>query len=281
MPIFRYEYANIPLLHRFNARELLEGREFVSFDLGLSKEKVEFRGEKVIIRGIEVERNKLEAVARDKRDNIFLLLSNGEIQKTLFFNGKVYKLRLVGPCTAPTLEINGIHMHKIKEVTPWQDAEKKVKILDVKEKSVLDICTGLGYTAIHAKKLGAASILTIENDENVLRIAEFNPWSKELETIKVLLGDALKEVRKLSTESFDRVLHDPPREALARELYSRKFYSELFRVLRKNGKLFHYVGKPHMKKGRIFWKEVARRLEEVGFKNIRWVESVEGLICSK
>lgn len=172
-------------------------------------------------------------------------------------------------------------MHRIKGITPWEDSELKVKLLKVKGKKVLDICTGLGYTAILSLEFGAREVISIEKDENMLRMAEFNPWSKELEKIKIINDDALAVVNKFSPKSFDRVLLDPPREVLARELYSRKFYSEILRILKDDGKFVHYVGRPGVKKGKEFWKVVNKRLRQVGIRKVEYNEESRCLVVEK
>ncbi|MHA2358284.1 MAG: class I SAM-dependent methyltransferase, partial [Candidatus Heimdallarchaeaceae archaeon] len=74
-------------------------------------------------------------------------------------------------------------------------------------------------------------------------------------------------IRSLKADSFDVILHDPPRFSFAGELYSEEFYKELYRVLRKDGRLLHYVGKPGSKyRGKDFVKGVHNRLSNVGFK---------------
>ncbi len=259
-----YRYLSVPILHKYNALEILKGKTIVSLDLGLSKEGVKIAKEGVEIRGVFVEKQVLKKIAKDKQNNIFFVFEDG-IKKALFFHGAVYKLRLVAPNTAPTLEINGIHMHRIKGITPWEDAKQKVNALNPQSgEKVLDICTGLGYTAIHTHRR-ETHVISIEKDKNVLEMAELNPWSKELEKIEIYLSDAFEFVKKLENESFDAIIHDPPREALARELYSRSFYRELYRILKKGGRLLHYAGEP---KRRVtdFLFCTARRLEECGFK---------------
>ena len=63
------------------------------------------------------------------------------------------------------------------------------------------------------------------------------------------------------------MLHDPPRFALAGELYSLSFYTELARVLRRGGRLFHYTGAPNSRsRGRDLAAEVATRLRAAGFE---------------
>ena len=48
---------------------------------------------------------------------------------------------------------------------------------------VLDSGTGLGYTAITASKT-ADKVITIEFDENVIKISRLNPYSQDLLTKK-------------------------------------------------------------------------------------------------
>ncbi len=49
-------------------------------------------------------------------------------------------------------------------------------------------------------------------------------------------------------------------------MYSKDFYEDLYRVLRKNGLLFHYTGTPYSKrKGNSFQDNTMKRLVSVGF----------------
>lgn len=69
---------------------------------------------------------------------------------------------------------------------------------------------------------------------------------------------------------FDEVIHDPPRLSLASELYSLEFYKQLFRVLKANGKIYHYIGAPGSKNRKIsLSRNVAERLKQAGFKDIK------------
>ncbi len=276
---YEFQYRNVPILHKFNAIELLKGEKKVSLDLGLSKESVERKGEAFYIREIPVEKRILEKISKDKGTSIFFVFEYG-IKKALFFDRNVYKLRLVKPNTAPTLEINGIHMHKIKGLTPWEDAQEKVNALNLNgNERVLDICTGLGYTAIHAKKKGC-EVITVEKDRNVIEFAEYNPWSRDLEKIEIYITDALEFLTTLEKESFDVVIHDPPREGVARELYSRPFYQKIHSLLSYGGKLIHYVGRPQ-KRSRNIKKEVSKRLMDVGFKKIVFLDKIDCILTKK
>jgi predicted methyltransferase len=203
-----------------------------------------------------------------------------------FFNEKTKKFyKLVPTSTWPTLEISGIHMHRIKDVDPKTDTELKLKALGRIYGIVLDICTGLGYTAIlAARKKSVKKVVTIEKDENVLKIARQNEFSKELfenPKIELIVGDAFEEIKKFEDEIFNFIIHDPPRISLAPELYSLKFYSQLFRVLKKGGKLFHYVGQPGKLSGKNFMKGIVKRLLLSGFKKVVKVKEAMGIVAKK
>jgi hypothetical protein len=76
----------------------------------------------------------------------------------------------------------------------------------------------------------------------------------------------VERIGALASGSFDAILHDPPRFGTAGELYSQAFYGELARVLRRDGKLFHYTGTPNkLTSGRDVPNEVAKRLRKAGF----------------
>ncbi|MCS7106167.1 MAG: methyltransferase [Candidatus Aenigmarchaeota archaeon] len=203
-----------------------------------------------------------------------------------FFDEKTKKFyKLVPTKTWPTLEISGIHMHRIKEVDPKFDSILKVKSLGRIYGKVLDTCTGLGYTAIlAARKAKVEKVFTVEKDSNVIKIARLNPFSKELfESSKIVLieGDVFEEIKNFQDKFFDFIIHDPPRISLAPELYSKEFYSQLFRVLKNKGKIFHYIGKPGKLQGKNYLRGIVRRLKEVGFRKIKRVDYALGLIVQK
>jgi predicted methyltransferase len=203
-----------------------------------------------------------------------------------FFDEKTKKFyKLIPTSTWPTLEISGIHMHRIKKVDPKTDTELKLKALGRIYGVVLDICTGLGYTAILAARRKAVKrVVTIEKDENVLKIARQNEFSKELfenPKIEIIVGDAFEEIKKFEDESFNFIIHDPPRISLAPELYSLNFYSQLARVLKKGGKLFHYVGEPGKLSGKNFMKGIVKRLLLAGFKKVDKVKEAAGIVAKK
>ncbi len=183
----------------------------------------------------------------------------------------------------PALMIDGILMHCMKWTSPKKDAENKVKILGIKKGRILDICTGLGYTAIAASHL-ANEVVTIEKDENVIEIARNNKFSHELfanKNINSIIGDAYYEIEKFGDKSFDYILHDPPTVSMAGELYGKVFYENLYRILKPHGKLFHYVSNPGSKyRNRKVEKGIVNRLRGVGFE-VKIYEEVSGVVCVK
>ncbi|HRW51172.1 MAG TPA: spermine synthase, partial [Caldilinea sp.] len=81
--------------------------------------------------------------------------------------------------------------------------------------------------------------------------------------------------------SFDAIIHDPPMFSLAGELYSLAFYRELLRVLRRGGRLFHYIGNPESKSGATVTRGVVRRLTEAGFRRVQERAQAFGVVAVK
>ncbi|MBI2444852.1 methyltransferase domain-containing protein [Candidatus Micrarchaeota archaeon] len=183
-----------------------------------------------------------------------------------------------------TLEIDGVRMHQTVRKTPLQDAADKVAALRPDEAmAVLDICTGLGYSALSAARRGCW-VTTIEKDPHVLALAMQNPDSEGLfdhRRIKIVNEDAYAFVPTLADASFDLILHDPPRFSMAGELYSGAFYSQLFRVLKAGGRLFHYTGTPGSARGKNLPRGVKDRLLAAGFQHVTWVEDLLGFLAEK
>jgi predicted methyltransferase len=266
------------------ARRLLFSGGSVRLNLDLRKTsrtwEIKREGEDFIFPdGTRVSRDVLERIARDEGSVYFV--KNG-VYKAAIAGEHFYKLV---PTIPPTIEINGIRMHRTKEVNPLQDTRSKVNAVRPKEgETVLDTCMGLGYTAIEASKRGAY-VITIEKDPNVIELARINPWSRELFTggkVQVIQGDAFEVVKRFKDESFDAVIHDPPRFSLAGQLYSEEFYGELFRVLKPGGRLFHYVGNPGKKyRRKDLQRGVMGRLRRAGFVGVKRVEEALGVVARK
>jgi len=197
--------------------------------------------------------------------------------------GKFY--RLVRTKTWPYLEISGIRMHRADTVDPKTDAILKIRSLGKIYGTVLDCCTGLGYTAIlAARNKRVDKVITIEKDENVISIAKRNPYSRELfenEKIELIIGDVFYETQKFENEYFNFIIHDPPRISIAPEPYSLEFYKQLFRVLKRNGKILHYVGRPGIRQGKRYLKGIIKRIRLAGFSRIKKDEHSLSLIIEK
>ncbi|PUA31889.1 MAG: hypothetical protein B9J98_05190 [Candidatus Terraquivivens tikiterensis] len=267
----RFEPIDEPLLAEPVAKMLLEARKrelpeaTLSFDLALSEEVCRLTREGVEVRGRFVEWAVIEKSAKRPRD--VYVLREWAAEPAAIVGEHFYKLVMVEWRRPPTLEIDGIHMHRVKGITPDKDTELKLRnVGSFRGKRVLDTCMGLGYTAIGAISRGAASVVTVEVDRNVLELARINPWSRGLseEGVEVILGDVYEVVDSFDRE-FDVIIHDPPRFSLAGHLYSADFYKKLAAVLKPGGVLVHYVGQPGMKRGIRIQVGVMRRLREAGF----------------
>jgi uncharacterized protein len=172
------------------------------------------------------------------------------------------------PWGPPTFEIDGIKMLPSEKVSPYADAENKVRLIEPRGKVVLDTCGGLGYFAAWCLSLGVARIVSYEKNPDVIWLRSLNPWSPAPgELLSLTQADVSAELLQLPDASVDAILHDPPRFGIAGELYSQAFYDQLARVLRRGGRMFHYTGTPNkLTTGRDVPNEVATRLKRSGFK---------------
>src|SRR6266496_3437312 len=184
---------------------------------------------------------------------------------------------------APSMLIAGFVMHRIKDIDPMQDTLRKIAAIAPISGLVLDTATGLGYTAIEACK-NAEEVVTIELDPGVQEIARLNPWSQALfnnPKIHQLMGDAYEVVQTFEHESFSRIIHDPPTFSLAGELYSGAFYQQLFRILKRGGRLYHYIGDPNSKASGGITKGALKRLQEAGFTRVVRKPVAYGVVAYK
>jgi predicted methyltransferase len=171
---------------------------------------------------------------------------------------------------APTMLVSGVPMHRIKGTDPWADTLSKIKTIAPVVGQVLDTATGLGYTAMAAAE-SAEEVITIDLDPASSKLARSNPWSQGLfdnPKIRRILGDSFNRVCRFEDGTFARIIHDPPMFNLAGDLYSEEFHRELYRVLNRSGKLFHYIGDLESRSGRNVVKGVIRRLKQAGFTRV-------------
>ncbi len=168
---------------------------------------------------------------------------------------------------APTFEIDGIKMLPTEHVSPYADAEAKVRLIEPRGKTILDTCGGLGYFAAWCVRGGAKQVSSFEKSADVLWLRSLNPWSPSASPELTLVeADVATAIDTLPPEMFDAALHDPPRFGIAGELYSRAFYAALARALKRRAPLFHYTGAPNkLSSGRDLASEVSERLQIAGF----------------
>ncbi len=167
----------------------------------------------------------------------------------------------------PTFEIDGIKMLPTAHVSPYADAVNKVGLIQPRGKVILDTCGGLGYFAAACLQAGAAQVRSFEKNADVIWLRGLNPWSPQSDDRLTLThGDIVQHLGAMADASIDAVLHDPPRFGIAGELYSQAFYGQLARVVKRNGRLFHYTGMPNrLTSGRDVPNEVRNRLQRAGF----------------
>lgn len=189
------------------------------------------------------------------------------------------------PGKPPTLILGGFGMHRLKDTDPGADTDAKMKAVGKQHLKgrVLDICTGLGYTAIAAAEVkDVTRIMTIELDPMVISMQRRNPWSRALfisGKINRIEGDATIVLSTVPESHFDVIIHDPPAQAMAGELYSTAFYKQLKRVSKHGARIFHYIGDPSSQESGKLYRGVMRRLSEVGFAEIEKDTGAFGVIA--
>jgi len=252
------------LAERLLTHQGAAGEVEVSLDLGLTTKRCMASTDGILIGEVLLDWDTIRQVSKDRRG---IYVVDRPPRKLAVADRHFYMLVATQWGHAPTLEIDGIHMHRVRDIFPEVDARMKVGLLgELRGRKVLDVCTGLGYTAIWAQRMGSVRILTIEKDPNVIEIAKYNPWSAELfeDKVELILGRA-EEVLPRIRERFDGVVHDPPRLSLAGQLYGESFYRELARLMKTRAKLVHYVGQPGVRSGKRIAAGVMRRLRRAGF----------------
>jgi predicted methyltransferase len=281
--------AALTVLSDRQAALLLEARRaeaesaVISPDLGLSRIDVPLEED-----GVRLPTGRLlaweEIVAIQQAERRCFVVEEDGLRKAQVFSEYTNRVCILMPTSAaPTMLLSGIPMHRIKGTDPHRDTLTKIRTIRPVVGRVLDTATGLGYTAIEAART-ADQVVTIELDPAVLELARLNPWSQALfgnPAISQLVGDSVDEIQDLEDASFTRILHDPPAFSLAGDLYSGAFYQELYRVLARGGRLFHYIGDPERKSGRNVARGAARRLQAAGFRRIRQRPEAFGLVAYK
>ncbi len=255
----------------------------ISPDLGLTMATVMLSAEGVVFPSAEqVTWQHIEKIKKSQT-NCFVV-EESQIRPVQVFSEYTNRMCSLLPTKrTPSMLIAGFTMHRIVDIDPMEDTLKKVATLAPIVGRVLDTATGLGYTAIEAAKT-AEQVVTIELDPGAQEIAQLNPWSRALfdnPKISQIMGDAFEIVPTFEDNSFSRILHDPPVFSLAGELYSGAFYRQLFRILQRGGRLFHYIGDLNSKSSGTIAKGVIRRLQEAGFTRVVRRPEAFGVVAYK
>lgn len=248
----------------------------VSLDLNLSCPRFELQDNALVLdRTWQVALQQLEPIV-SMPQKVFVLDREGLFPIEVRADG-YYKL--VPTDTAPTLEINGIKMHRSKEIDPFTDARMKTDLVVKSNDLVLDTCGGLGYSALFALKAGAQRVVSVEKSRPVIQIRCQNPWLPADDRIQLVQADVTQYIQGLDDHTFDAVIHDPPRFTSATgELYGKAFYEQLFRVMKPISRLFHYTGSPQkIKHPNRFIQNTIKRLEQAGFQQLVFKDQVQGI----
>lgn len=258
-----------------------DARIDISLDLSLSRGMFPISGEEIILdEDNRLSRAQLRQI--EGKENRIFYLEDGQLE-VLEARSTAY-CKLTPTDQAPLLEISGVKMHISKGINPFKSAGQMAAQVVTKGNRVLDTCSGLGYAASAALQLGAREVISVEASSTVMALRRKNPWSQAIYGAKVHLihADVNIYIKELAAESFDAIIHDPPRFSLAGELYGGEFYRELYRVLKRRGSLFHYTGNPHLlKRGTSFIENAAQRLRAAGFTRVVKVTELMGVTARK
>ena len=264
----------------------------LSLDLGITEKDWQIRDGGLVL---DEESNlclDLAVLERVQKAGSKIFCHNGSALEPVEVRADGY-YKLVPTDSLPTLEINGVKMHRSKDIDPAEDARAKTALVVRSGDIVLDTCGGLGYSAIFAVKAGAARVVSAEKSSAVLAIREKNPWlqpgafpwldPEAMGRIRLAHGDIGQRIAEFEDGSFDAVLHDPPRFTSATgDLYGRPFYSHLARVLKPRGRLFHYTGSPkRIKNGNRFVANAGKRLASAGFVQVEFNDFLQGFVAEK
>ncbi len=266
-----------------NAKRHQEVSLEISPDLGITTVTVKLSDKDVEFpAGERVKWSDIEKIKK-ATTNCFIVTEEGvrTIQTFSEYTNRVCSL--LPTKRTPSMLIAGFTMHRIVDIDPMQDTLKKMATIAPVIGRVLDTATGLGYTAIEAART-ADHVITIELDPGAQEIAKLNPWSRNLFTnpkIQQMMGDAFEAVPTFEDNSFDRIIHDPPVFSLAGELYSGVFYQQLYRILKRGGRLFHYIGNLESKSSGTVTKGALKRLQAAGFTRIMRRPEAFGVVAYK
>ncbi len=141
--------------------------------------------------------------------------------------------------------------------------EKYIKPLAIQNgDTILDFCFGLGYNSFVAISLFSnLDITALENDMEILQTISYFAFPSKLNetvnifkniaknhlitdkknnTINLIIGDALKTVKTLPQNHFDKIFFDPFSPKKAPEMWTQELFSDLFNILKRKGMLATY-----------------------------------------
>lgn len=255
----------------------------VSLDLGLTISDVLLHTEGALLPdGQTLSWSVVEHVAHGET-SCFAIEQNEARKITVFSEATGRAYSLMATPRAPTFVNGGFTMHRIVGIDPYEDTQRKIRAVAPVRGRVLDTVTGLGYTAIEAAKT-ANEVVTVELDPLVLTLARLNPWSRQLfaaPNIHQIIGDTFDVIQTFDDQSFALAIHDPPTLSLAGDLYSGDYYRQLFRVLQRGGRLFHYIGNLESQHGARVSAGVIRRLKDAGFARVLRRNEAFGVVAQK
>ncbi|MBS3176160.1 methyltransferase domain-containing protein [Candidatus Woesearchaeota archaeon] len=272
-----------PIITLKEAQQILQKKEGVlkiSLDLGISQTEIEIKEGIVNIQNEKIPLKNFEKV---KEKTCYTLIDNTLQPIALFSQESNFYYKLIPTEDWPTFTISSTPMHRHTRISPKVHAQLQVKEIFPVKGCVLDTCCGLGYTAILAAKY-AEKVYTFEIDPYVVELAKCNPYSQELFNNKKILleqKDSCESIVNFKNNFFDRIIHDPPTFTYAPQLYEKKFHAELYRVLKKDGILYHYCPTPQKTKGNLLYPRIIRQLREVGFQNVVYHEHSSGIWARK
>lgn len=277
------------VLSGFHLRELLaEDRRAVcriSLDLGRTLSDVRLGKEIMFPDGQRLPRSLLEQTVKKRTEHDCFCIERSQLTWLYEFDSvenHSYKLYEPARDWSPTVMIDSAFMHTVSTATPTAEAAEKVKAAGRVEGCVLETCMGLGYCTAEVLSRPVSEVVACEVSDIVTQFAQANPWSQEVfddPRLSVRCGSVVEILDDLEPESMDCVIHDPPTQHRAGELYSMDMYMKLFRALRKGGRLYHYTGTETRNTRHRFREGAARRLSEAGFSRV--AKAYRGLCAVK
>jgi len=203
-----------------------------------------------------------------KRDEkTCFLYQDGEFKRIRFTGdetGQVYEL--AETAGRPMLKVSATPFHKWDFIKRIEEDAARGLI----KGTVLDVGTGLGYTAIAAAKT-AKRVITVEHDPHIIQLQTINPWSHPLvaENIEQIDGDVCDYIETVEPGSFDTIILDGGTPRSSGYFFSQRNYDGMRQALKRGGTLYHYLPDHGVQHGRDFPGEVISRIKKAGFLDIK------------